>query len=127
MINEFALPPSSSESYGFVTSAGGKICLLDNSPHPPTPPSLITHPHSIPHRRPVHKNNKTRIAHTCMLVAPPADMIRIMKSGTKGDHQLSGSLILIGWRLLSLSNLMHNAAKPEPTVRKKSCPWAEIM
>lgn len=54
-----------------------------------------------------------------MLVAPPPDMIRIMNAVTKGDHQLSGSLILIGWRSLSLSNLMHNASKPEYTVENE--------
>lgn len=56
-----------------------------------------------------------------MLVAPPPDMIRIMNAATKGDRQLSGSLILIGWRSLSLSNLMYNASKPERAVRMKSC------
>ena len=99
--------------------------ILDNSTRPPLlllhhrhhhhqhhqhpPRSLITHSHSIPLHSPVHKNNKTLIAHICMLVAPPPDMIRIMNAVTKGDCQLSASLILIGWRSLSLSNLMHNA------------------
>lgn len=55
------------------------------------------------------------------MVAPPPDAIRIMNTATKGDHQLSGSLILIGWRSLSPSNLMHNAPKSESTLRMKSC------
>lgn len=97
--------------------------ILDNSTHHHQhhPSSPTTHPHSIPLHSPVHKNNKTLIAHICQMVAPPPDAIRIMNTATKGDHQLSGSLILIGWRSLSPSNLMHNAPKSDSTLRLKSC------
>lgn len=101
--------------------------ILDNSTHHhhhPTSPT--THPHSIPLHSPVHKNNKTLIAYICTSVAPPPAAIRIMNTATKGDHQLSGSLILIGWGSLSLSNLMHNASKSESTFRNLGKPCLEI-
>lgn len=84
--NEFAWAPPAVALPGFVTA----------EKKPTT--STNTHQYSIPLHSLVHKDNARLIAHICTAVAPQTNPVEISDVAAKGDHQLSSSFMLIGWR-----------------------------